>query len=150
MRKNSLFTRIVIVVLIFAMVCPWVSAAEQASYYLDSYNAYMYSAGSGRVRAYFTVDGTDYMDEIGVLRVKMYESDSPDPDGDWTRVETYNYEDYSNMLAYDDDYHSGYVSYSGTVGKYYQAYVTIWAGKDGDGDTRYYWTDIIQATRYAQ
>lgn len=150
MRKRSLLTRILILVLVFAMVCPYVSAAEQASHYLSSYNAYMYAASSGRVRAYFDVEGTDYMDEIGALQVKMYESDDDDPDGDWTRVATYNYEDYTGMLAYNDDYHSSYVSYNGTIGKYYQAYVTIWAGKDGDGDARYYWTDIVQASRYAQ
>lgn len=147
MRKKSLFTKLVILVLVFAMVCPYVSAAEQASYYLDSYNTYMYAASGGEVRAYFHVYGTDYMDEIGALQVKMYESDDDDPDGDWTRVETYNYEDNEGMLAYGEIYHSGHVSYDGTIGKYYRAYVTIWAGADGDGDTRYYWTDIVQAVR---
>ena len=32
------------------------------------------------------------------------------------------------------------LTYNGTAGKYYKAYVCIWGGKDGDGDTRYFWT----------
>lgn len=146
MKRKSLLTRLLILVLVFAMVCPYVSAAEQASYYLDSYNAYMYDAGNGRVRVYFHVQGTDYMDEIGALKIKIYESDDDDPDGDWTWKKTFTHDRTSGMLEEDDHYHSGYVSYSGTKGMYYQAYVCVWAGVDGDGDNRYFWTDIIRAS----
>ncbi|MBP3633365.1 MAG: hypothetical protein J6J43_02190 [Oscillospiraceae bacterium] len=145
MKKRMVFTRLVILVLIFAMVCPYVSAAEQASYYLDSYNAYMYAAGNRYVRAYFDVEGTDYMDEIGALSVKIYESDDDDPDGDWTWKKTFTHSDTSGMLVENDYSHSGYVSYRGTAGKYYRAYVGVWAGVDGDGDSRYFYTDIVRA-----
>ena len=46
---------------------------------------------------------------------------------------TYLHDDYSSMLATNDFYHSSYVIYNGTDGKYYKAYVCIWAGKNGTG-----------------
>ena len=83
--------------------------------------------------------GTGDMDEIGVLSVKLYESANGTT---WTRVKTFSHEDYSTMLSYNDWYHSSYVSHQGTSGKYYKAYVCFWAGKNGNGDTRYMWTSV--------
>lgn len=81
--------------------------------------------------------GTGDMDEIGTLSIKLYESSD---NTNWTRVKTFLHEDYSTMLTYDDYFHCSCVSYQGTAGKYYKAYVCIWAGKDGGGDSRYVWT----------
>ena len=76
------------------------------------------------------------MDEIGVLSIILYEVNS---DGSLTRVKTFLYEDHNSMLVYDDYYHYSYVSYQGSSSKTYKAYVCIWAGKNGNGDTRYMW-----------
>ena len=78
--------------------------------------------------------------------IKKYESREQ---GTWTWVETYNFEDHSGMLGYNDFYHSGHVEYSGTIGRYYKAYVCVWAGQNGDGDTRYFWTSPKKATLFA-
>ena len=43
------------------------------------------------------------------------------------------------MLFYDDWYISSHVSCPGSTNKQYKAYVGVWAGKNGDGDTRYFW-----------
>ena len=59
---------------------------------------------------------------------------------------SYRHTNYPDMLDTNDYYHSGHITYQGTAGKYYKAYVCIWAGKDGDGDTRYYWTSSKKAT----
>jgi hypothetical protein len=77
------------------------------------------------------------MDEIGTLFIEIHES----TDGvNWDRVKVFNHYSTSGMLSYNDDYHSGYVSYDGTKGNYYKAYVCVWAGENGDGDNRYFWT----------
>ena len=86
------------------------------------------------------------MDEIGTLNIKIYESTD---NSSWTWVKTYTHDKTSGMLGYNKIYHSGYVEYSGTIGRYYKAYVCIWAGKDGDGDTRYMWTGSQKATLFA-
>lgn len=83
------------------------------------------------------------MDEIGVLSILLYESSDKT---NWRHVKTYSHENYASMLIEDDWAHSSYVSYNGTAGKYYKAYVCIWAGKNGSGDTRYMWTPVERAT----
>ena len=111
----------------------------RASAYLDNYTAYVYLPGNGEVRVYFNVEGTNYMDELGALRIEIYES----TDGtNWNWIKTFNQDTTPGMLSYNDDYHSGYVSYSGVAGRYYKAYVCVWGGKNGAGDTRYFWTSV--------
>ena len=118
----------------------------RASDYLDSYNAYIYPASLGRIQIWFTVTGVNYMDEIGSLTILLYESTDQT---NWTWVKTYKHDTYTDMLDYNDIYHTSHVEYSGTIGRYYKAYVTIWAGKDGAGDTRYFWTQPKKATLFA-
>lgn len=86
------------------------------------------------------------MDEIGALEIQLYESKDNE---NWTWVKTYDYTDYSDMLGYNDYYHAGHIEYNGTLGRYYKAYVCVWAGKNGDGDTRYFWTNVEKATLFA-
>ena len=119
------------------------SINPRASDYLNSYNAYLHQSGWGKIQVWFDVTGVDYMDDIGVLTIKVYESTDNET---WTWVKTYKHDTTSSMLGTNKIYHSGHVEYQGTIGRYYKAYVTIWAGKNGDGDTRYYWTDIKKAT----
>lgn len=143
-NKKSWLIYFVAMLMVFTMVAPFtanaantVAVQPRASDYLNSYNAYVYLPGGGEVRVYFNVEGTGFMDEVGALSIEIHES----RDGvNWDWVETYNHYSTSGMLSYNDDYHSGYVSYNGTAGKYYKAYVCVWAGKNGSGDSRYFWT----------
>lgn len=138
---KSTIVRVIAIVLVLSLISPVFAAETQprASYYLTSYNAYVYLPGDGEVRVYFNVEGTGYMDEVGALRIMLYEStDSTN----WNCVKTFNHDTTAGMLSYIDDYHSGYVSYDGVAGRYYKAYVCIWAGKAGQGDTRWFWTSV--------
>ena len=139
--KYSRAIRIVAIILIFSMVAPiGASAVEiqpRASDYLISYNAYVYRPGLGRAQVYFNVSGTGYMDELGVLQIQIYES--ADGGTTWTWKKTFTHDSTSGMLSYNDDYHSGHVTYWGSSSKIYKAYICVWGGKDGDGDTRYFW-----------
>ena len=148
-KQKSGIIRIIAVIMVITMLLPMgthASATEavqpRASYYLDTYNAYVYPAGDGEIRVYFDVMGTGYMDEIGALHIFIYESTD---NVNWTWVRTFKHSTTAGMLSYNDDYHSGYVSYDGVVGRYYKAYVCIWGGKDGQGDTRYFWTSAKRA-----
>lgn len=153
-KKKYILVRLVAVIMVLIMSIPVgtsASAAEtvqpRASAYLDTYNAYVYVVGSGEIRVYFNAEGTGYMDELGVLLIQIYECDTNSSDiNDWTWKKTFKHNTTSGMLSYDDDYHSGYVTYQGTAGKYYKAYVCVWGGKNGDGDTRYFWTSAKKAT----
>ena len=148
--KYSFATRLIAVFLAFVLIMPIgvqaatpESVAPCASYYLDAYNTYICAMGSGKIQIWYEVMGTGDMDEIGVLKIMLYESSD---NVNWTWKKTFLHESYSSMLAEDDFYHSSYVSYNGTAGKYYKAYVCIWAGKNGSGDTRYMWATSVRAT----
>ena len=147
-KKHSAMFRIAAFILVFVLICPVNSYAVEprASYYLDSYSAYIYPAGWGKVQVWFIVDGVETMDEIGTLKIWLYES----TDGEtWNQAKLFQYMDYSDMLTYNDYTHSGHVEYAGTIGRYYKAYVCVWAGQDGEGDSRYFWTSPVKATLFA-
>ena len=87
------------------------------------------------------------MDELGALSIQLYECSTNSSNiDDWEWKTTFTYDSTPGMLSYNDDYHSGHVDYYGTAGKWYKAYVCIWGGEDGDGDTRYFWTSAKKAT----
>lgn len=135
-----MLVRCVAFLLVMGMVFPLSTSAvvhPRASAYLDNYNAYVYLPGNGEVHVYFNAQGTNTMDELGALSVSIYES----TDGTyWTWKKTFTHDSTSGMLSYNDDLHASHVTYNGVAGRYYKAYVCIWGGKDGKGDTRYFWT----------
>ena len=147
--KNNVFLRVVALVLIIACFFPINAMAveSRASDYLTAYSAYVYRAGWGKIQVWFDVEGTNDMDEIGALEIQLFESKDNE---NWTWVKTFDYTDYSDMLGYDDFSHTGHIEYSGTLGRYYKAYVCVWAGKNGAGDTRYFWTNSEKATLFAE
>lgn len=146
-NKASLI-RIIATILIITLITPSTAMAATtdaiqpyASKYLTSYNTYICRVGTnGQIQIWFDVMGTGTMDEIGVLSIELYEVDS---NGNETWLKTYQHEDYSSMLIKNDFCHSSYVSYQGSTSKTYKAYVCIWAGKDGGGDTRYMWATMV-------
>lgn len=113
-----------------------VANSPRASYYIDSYNSYICDMGNGEFQIWFDVMGTSTMDELGTLSIMVYEVNS---DGSLTWVKTFLHEDNPSMLRNNYYFHCSYVSFYGSTNKTYTAYVCIWAGKNGNGDTRYMW-----------
>ena len=146
--KHSVTIKLIAILLFTVMIFPIQAFAveSRASAYLSSYSAYIYPAGWGKVQVWFEVDGTGYMDEIGTLEIQIYESKD---NATWTWVKTFEHQNDAGMLGYDNFYHTGHVQYNGTIGRYYKAYVCVWAGENGDGDTRYFWTPSEKATLFA-
>lgn len=145
-KNTSVAVRFIALLLIFSLTVPvYANAAvvetvqPRASAYLDNYGAYVYLPGNGEVQVYFNVTGTGIMDELGALSIKIYES----TDGvNWYWKDTFMHDLTPGMLSYNDNVHAGHVTYNGVAGRYYKAYVCIWGGKDGQGDTRYFWTSV--------
>ena len=143
---KSTFIKVTALILAFILIAPCSAMAATtnsiqpyASSYLTAYNTYICRV-SGGIQIWFEVMGTGDMDEIGVLSIVLYESSD---NSNWSYVDTFLHEDYESMLVKNDWYHSSYVPYSGSTTKYYKAYVCIWAGKDGSGDTRYMWATMV-------
>ena len=144
MKKHcSIITKIIAVCLVLALAVPTLASAAEpdgalpyASHYLSEYSAYVYVTSRGEVQVWFDVMGVDTMDELGLLSVRFYES----TDGiNWTKIDTLLHDSTDGMLFYNDDYVSSHVSIQGSTDKQYKAYVCVWGGKGGDGDTRYFW-----------
>lgn len=153
-KKMSRTFSVIAIMLVIALLMPvTVSASDadtaspRASYYLSYYNAYVYPASAGLIQVYFNASGGGYLDELGALSIEIYECATNSSNiKDWTWKKTFTHDSTDGMLSYNDNYHSGHVDYYGTAGKYYKAYVCIWGGKNGDGDTRYFWTSAKKAT----
>lgn len=150
MNRHSPVFRAIIICIVASMLIPCTAfAATQqtvqpyASSYLSAYNTYICAVGGGDVEIWFEVMGTGIMDEVGTLSIKLYESTD---NINWTWKKTFLHESYDTMLIEDDYWHMDCVTYDGVAGRYYKAYVCIWAGKNGGGDTRYMWATSVRAT----
>lgn len=101
----------------------------RASYYFGSYSTFLCNVSGASFEAWFDVTGTGIMDEIGVNFIKIQRS----PDGvNWTTMRTFSKESYPHFLDYDTVYHTAGISYTGTRGFYYRAYIQLYA-KKGNG-----------------
>lgn len=138
--------KIVALCLIVCMAVPIAGSAVDeniepySSHYLAYYSSYIYNPGDGKIQIWFEVCGTGTMDEIGTLRIEVYEVNSDDT---LTWVDTLFHDEDGGMLFSNKNYVNTCVSYQGTAGKTYRAYVCVWAGKDGNGDSRYLWASEI-------
>ena len=142
MRFAALLIALILIVPMSTKAAVVETVQPRASDYLCSYNAYIYPAANGKIQAWFTVTGKGYLDSIGALHISIYQSTD---NVNWEWYKSYSHENYSHLLSYNDNYHSGYVECQGVPGRYYKAYVCIWGGSDGDGDTRYFYTSAKKA-----
>lgn len=145
-KKSGLLVKLIAIILIVSLCAP-ISAqaampetvAPMASDYLMEYTAYICAMGGGDLEIWFEVTGTDYWHDIGVLTIYLYESVD---NSNFYWVKTFQFTDYESMLWHDDYMCMDYVPYKGVPGRYYKAYVQIWAGPEDGGDSRYIWTPV--------
>lgn len=150
MHRKKTTLRMLTLLLVVVLMLPTGAAASmeetvqpRASLYLSSYSGYIYQAGGGKVQACFSVKSGGYRDEIGAVRIAIYESTD---NSSFTWVKTFTSVGTPSLMDYNDYAHSGYVTYQGVAGRYYKAYMCVYAGDDGVGDTRYFWTSVKKAT----
>lgn len=147
-RTNSLFLRIAAfcLVLVLAAPIPVQAAAKEtatprASDYVTAYNTYVCRVGTrGEIQIWFELLATGNMDKLGALSIELYEVNS---NGTLTYIKTFECDDYASMLRYNNDYIFSYVSYMGSTTKTYRVYTHFWAGKNGDGDHRFKWGNMV-------
>lgn len=145
-KKNRLLVKLIAVILIVSLCAPVGAQAAMpetvspmASDYLAAYTAYICAMGDGDLEIWWEVCGTGTWADIGVLTVSLYESTD---NSNFYWVKAFDWTDYSNMLWHDDYICVDHVDYEGVPGRYYKAYVQIWAGPEDGGDTRYIWTPV--------
>lgn len=149
-KKSHFLVKLIAIALVISLCAPiGVQAAmpetvqPMASAYLADYTAYICAMGNGDLEIWWEVTGTDYWADIGVLTVSLYES----TDGtNFYWVEAFRFTNYPNMLWHNDFMCVDHVDYEGVPGRYYKAYVHVWAGPEDGGDGRYIWTPVERCT----
>ena len=118
-------------------------AQPRASNYLSTYSGYVSAAGNGLIHVRFRVEGTGIMDSVGVKSISIYESTD---NSSWTWKATFNSSSTSGMVSGGTVAYSSSVSYQGVAGRYYRAYICVYASKNGGSDSDYFWTSTKKAT----
>ena len=146
-RKKSRFLGKLIAIVLVVSLCAPIgvqaampeTVAPMASDYLIDYTAYICAMGNGDLEIWWEVTGTRTLADVGVLSVSLYES----TDGtNFYWVDSFRFTDYPNMLWHDTYICVDHVDYEGAPGRYYKAYVHVWAGPEDGGDGRYIWTPV--------
>lgn len=114
-----------------------------ASAYFGSYCPTVSALGGGKVQVTISVTGTSIMDEIGADSIVLYESTDQT---DWEQVKTWDKSTYPGLFDEDTSEHTATVSYYGVAGRYYKAYICIYAKKGTGMESSYIWTYVKRAT----
>ena len=149
-KKSRFLVKMIEIVLVVSLCAPIGAQAAipetvqpMASAYLTSYTAYICAMGDGNLEIWWEVCGTRIWADIGVLLVSVYESTD---NSNFYWVDSFSFTDYPNMLWHNDYFYMDHVDYEGVPGRYYKAYVHVWAGPEDGGDGRYIWTPVERCT----
>ena len=149
-KKSRFLVKFIAIALVISLCAPIGAQAAMpetvqpmASAYLADYTAYICAMGGGNLEIWWEVCGTRIWADIGVLTI--YLSESTD-NSNFYWVKTFAFTDYPHMLLHDDYFSMDCVSYEGVPGRYYKAYVQVWAGPEDGGDQRYIWTPVERCT----
>lgn len=102
--------------------------ARSSSFFMSS-SVYLHKTSSKTFQAWFDVTSVRRMDKLGASRIKIQRSTD---DENWTTVKTCTMDDYSSLICENTSTHSACVTYTGSSGYYYRAYIELYA-KDGTG-----------------
>ena len=96
----------------------------RGSQFFIASSTYLCNVSGPSFEAWFDVSGADIMDEIGVNFIKIQRSSNG---VNWSTVCTFSKENYPHLLDYNTALHTAGVSYTGTRGFYYRAYIQLYA-----------------------
>ena len=138
-RAVSLF--MVVVMLLATPAYAAETGESRASSYFMCSSVYLYKTSALTFQAWFDVTGIHGMEEIGARTIKIQRSE----DGEsWIDVKIFSRADYPQMICENTVCHASYVTYTGTPGYYYRAYIVLYA-KDSNGSGEWYrYTEPIQ------
>lgn len=149
MKKIAIYLALVLLIVCLpAAAAPGNTAQPNASLYLSSYGGNTYNGeDDGRIYAEFHVIATGTMDEIGAKRIEIqeYYQSSTSDEGGWLPVAIYTSDNVPKLMSSGTDLYGTSVSYPRTAGKKYRAEITVYAGKNGGGDSRIYTTVPVVA-----
>lgn len=142
------FTRFAAMILVLSLVLAIPAYAEstiepRGSAFFASYGTDLYKTSSSSFQIWFDVTANaTRMDVLGVSEIIVYRSADQQS---WTKMRTYDMEDYPQMVGQNTTAHIDYVTYNyATTGYYYRAYVTFYAKNSTGIGERDVYTEIIR------
>lgn len=128
-----------VVLLLAVPVSAQESAAPYASTHFVHHRAYLEKNSSVQIKINFEAIAVGLMDELGVNYIKIQRSQNGT---NWETMKEYYPYIYTKMIGYDITTISDYLTYTGTPGWYYRAYVVFYAKNYSGG--------IAEVTQYSE
>lgn len=117
---------------------------ERSSLYLSCYRAWLTPEPGAKIDVTIDVQAVDYMDDVGAIRVVIWESS--DGGDNWELVRVYSSSLNPGMMTHDDYlYYDTPISYQGVAGRQYYSVVTAYAGDTTGSDSKTYVTHTVTA-----
>lgn len=109
------------------------ATVSRSSEFFSAYSANVTGKSGGKICVTVSVKARSEMDVLGVNSVTIYESKD---NSSFYPVATYRAADYPEMLGSGVLFSKTVVTYSGTIGYYYQAKVAVYAENDTGCESR--------------
>lgn len=136
-------------IVMVAIMCAVPVAAEsldsRASLYFSSYDSAIDRITNTEFEVWYDVVAVDTMDELGVSCIEIQRSRNG---SSWITVETFYPEDHPQMIYENEYFVYDCVSYTGTPGFFYRAYVTFYAKKGTGTGCLYDYAESIYISPY--
>ena len=119
-----------------------VSAEESSSYssiFFCSYDSAIYATGR-TLEIWFDVVSNGTVQEVGVSSIILQRSTNR---SNWSTVKTFYPDDYPQMICYNTGIAYDYVTYTGSYGYYYRAYVTFYAKSSRGTGNAYQYSETV-------
>ena len=140
MKRTKIVSLLLLICVTASLLC--VQASARSSNYLDAYRVVLTPQSGGKIVITVDVDGIRNMTQISASTIFLYESRNGT---DFTRIKTYNYEDYPTMMGSGIHHYKDAATYYGVVGRYYYATAYCYAGDETGYDEKSYTTSIVRA-----
>lgn len=139
-KKTKVISFLLLIFLSASLLC--VGASARSSNYLDAYRVVLTPQSNGKIVITVDVDGIGSMTQIGATTIFLYESTNG---SDFTRIKTYNYEEYPLMMGSGIHHYKDAATYNGIAGRSYYAIGYCYAGNETGHDEKPYTTNIVKA-----
>lgn len=145
MKKFARFAAVILVLSLVLGISAYATSTVEprGSAFFDSYGTDLYRTSPTTFQIWFDVDSNArLMDELGVSLIELYRS--PDQQT-WTKVKTYEPEDYPEMIDINSYSYINYVPYTNAwAGYYYTACITFYAKNSTGIGERDVYTEIMK------
>lgn len=140
------FTQLVCLLLVFCSIVTIPAYATEiptpwGSSYFGEILSYLHKTSGTQFQVWIEVTAVRTMDELGASEITIQRSAD---NANWTDMMTFYKSAYPQMTGENVNHYENYVTYTGTSGYYYRAYILFYA-KKGTGEAEYeYTTDSIK------